>query len=441
MERKMMDTENRFVKTRIALVGLAVALAAALLLLVGLTKPSQAANGDILRTLNVTPAPQCSITVGIAFDGNELLTSCNENQTITRVDPATGNNLGSYEVSGTQGEGIGAMSWDAEHNQLWTGTANSTPYRIYKVQLDKANSTGVATLAFEVNVPGFPIVDGLAYDGTDDSIWMSPDVDGTVYNFDQAGTLLETIDVAGKLGGCGNSGITVADEQTLYLANNGCEQIFSAKKDGSTIEPFASLQGKRVEDLECDNTTFKNDGKSVIWSKDAFDFELNAFEVPEGQCAQGGVVDPPPPTCTFSEILPPVNDVASEADTASMSAYKQGGRGSVPAKFQVTCDGDPVDTQAEADAHPMVLTLTRLATAADPQADLEPTVTGSANTGKYFRFVDADDHYIYNIGLWDEGGTKRPKGLYRIRISEATDATSGVVKPGGATHDEWFQIK
>ena len=38
-----------------------------------------------------------------------------------------------------KGEGIGAMSWDAEHNQLWIATATSLPQRVYTVQLDKAN--------------------------------------------------------------------------------------------------------------------------------------------------------------------------------------------------------------------------------------------------------------------------------------------------------------
>ncbi len=87
----------------------------------------------------------------------------------------------------------------------------------------------------------------------------------------------------------------------------------------------------------------------------------------------------------------------------------------------------------------MVLTLTKLGSGTDPDADLEPTVTGAANDGKYFRF--AGGFYIYNIGLWDEQGNKRGKGIYRITISEAKDATSGEVKPGGATHSEWFQIK
>jgi hypothetical protein len=57
MERKMMNTETRFVKTRVALVGVAVALATALLLLVGLANPAPAAstlvNGDF-ETGNTT---------------------------------------------------------------------------------------------------------------------------------------------------------------------------------------------------------------------------------------------------------------------------------------------------------------------------------------------------------------------------------------------------
>jgi hypothetical protein len=43
------------------------------------------------------------------------------------------------------------------------------------------------------------------------------------------------------------------------------------------------------------------------------------------------------------------------------------------------------------------------------------------------RFDDADDHYIYNIGV-----KNLEKGTYKLTISEAN---------GGATHDEWFSIK
>jgi hypothetical protein len=84
--------------------------------------------------------------------------------------------------------------------------------------------------------------------------------------------------------------------------------------------------------------------------------------------------------CTFDEILPPVNDVSSPTEDG-MSAYKYGTRGVITAKFKAACNGDPIDTQAEADAHPMKLTLTRIATTSEPEAVVEDTAMGSANTG------------------------------------------------------------
>ena len=130
--------------------------------------------------------------------------------------------------------------------------------------------------------------------------------------------------------------------------------------------------------------------------------------------------------CNIGEIEPPVNNVSSATDQG-MSAYKYGSRGVIPAKFKVACDGDPIDTQAEADSHPMKLTLTKLGATPDQDAVVENTVTGSANTGDLFRFDDAADQYIYNIGV-----KNLEKGTYKITISEAH---------GGATHDEWFSIK
>jgi PKD repeat protein len=135
---------------------------------------------------------------------------------------------------------------------------------------------------------------------------------------------------------------------------------------------------------------------------------------------------PPAPACTIGEIGPPVNDVSS-ADDPAMSAYKFGSRGVIPAKFSAACDGDPIDTQAEADAHPMKLTLTKLGSTPDQDAVVENTETGSANTGDLFRFDDTDDHYIYNVGV-----KNLASGTYKLAISEAN---------GGATHDEWFSIK
>jgi uncharacterized repeat protein (TIGR01451 family) len=238
-----------------------------------------AAPGDILRTINMTPPAGCGVSVGIAFDGSELIVSESCDNFIYRVSPADGTVLGYYAVAGLSGNGIQAMSWDAKDSLLWLESGGT----IWSAVLDKPTSTGVATPRFN---PGGGFTDGLAFDGTDDTIWYSPDVSSTIYHYTQAGTLIGTR--SGILGNCGNSGLVVADATSLYMANNGCGEIWFGDKAGTTTTLFASLAGKRVEDLECDNTTFAP--KSVIWSKDAYDYELNAFEVTAGQCAQGGVV-------------------------------------------------------------------------------------------------------------------------------------------------------
>jgi uncharacterized repeat protein (TIGR01451 family) len=267
---------------RAVVTGVIVAAAVVLWSLVAVGTAS-AAPGSILRTINVTPAPSCGVSLGVAFDGVELMTSCTSDNIITRVDPANGNVLGTIAIAGVLDGTIDAISWDAKNNLLWLADSS---HNVYSAVLNKTLGTGVATFRFQHTLGGFAFTDGLAFDGTDDSIWYSPDVSSTIYHYTQAGVLLGTR--SGQLGSCGNSGLVVADATTLYMANNGCGEIWQGDKAGTTTTFFASLSGKRVEDLECDNTTFAP--KSAIWSKDAFDFELNAFEVTAGQCAQGGVV-------------------------------------------------------------------------------------------------------------------------------------------------------
>src|SRR5438093_1211442 len=105
--------------------------------------PASAAPGDVLRTISVSPPPLCGFSVGIAFDGSELLVSCVDDNVLTRVDPVTGANLGSITVGGVlPAQGIGAISWDRDNNLLWLGTANDDPPKVYSAALDKGAGTG-----------------------------------------------------------------------------------------------------------------------------------------------------------------------------------------------------------------------------------------------------------------------------------------------------------
>ncbi len=144
-------------------------------------------------------------------------------------------------------------------------------------------------------------------------IWLSPDVSSVVYHYDIGATSLTRIgthSVSGLIGNCGNSGIAVGGEK-LYLANNGCSEIYEVKKDFSSSVLFASFPA-RLEDMECDPITFKPQGKDAIWNQDAYDRVLNAWEIPAGLC---GFVGLPEPTPTPSPSVTPIPPTATPRPT------------------------------------------------------------------------------------------------------------------------------
>ena len=130
--------------------------------------------------------------------------------------------------------------------------------------------------------------DGLGYDGADDTVWASADASNTLVHYSTAGAVLGTFTV--NLGGYGNSGIAVGGPE-LFLANNGGSQIYRSNKTLTSTTLFATFP-VRLEDLECDDRTFSGQGVGAIWSIDAYDRDLRAWEVQAGVCGFGGVAVP-----------------------------------------------------------------------------------------------------------------------------------------------------
>jgi hypothetical protein len=260
-----------------------------------LSGTAPAATGDNLRTItadqngtecadaNRTGDASGAIGTGIAFDGTNLLVSCWYDDTIVEINPVNGAQVAIHTISGLVGNAsgslIGALAWDNTTSSLW---ACNNFNRVGTIDL----TTNVFTFKFTV----VGCVDGLAYDANDDTIWASADAAATVQHYALDGTLLSSTNVSGSLcpggGNCGSSGIAVGGEK-LYLANNGGQDIFEASKDFSTVTLFATFP-RRLEDLECDNITFLAAGKAAIWSQDAYDNTLNAWEIPNGVCLFGG---------------------------------------------------------------------------------------------------------------------------------------------------------
>ena len=228
---------------------------------------------------------------GIAFDGTNLILSCHEDPILTFVNPTSGAQVKLLTTTDTSD--LGALAYDKGRATLWACNGED----VGQINL----STGAYTKAFTTSNG---CLDGLAYDGADDTIWASGDAESTVEHYSISGTSLGSTDISGKLGNCGNSGIAVGGEK-LYLANNGCSEVYEVSKDFTTSTLFIGTDktgNRRVEDLECDNVTFASQGKTVIWSQDAYDNILTAYEIPAGVCGFGGA--PPvavPPTFTDGE--------------------------------------------------------------------------------------------------------------------------------------------
>jgi protocatechuate 3,4-dioxygenase beta subunit len=244
--------------------------------------PAAATNGDNLRQITlVRTGTDCaslnaagnhgSVGVGIAFNGVNLLASCYSDNTITENSPADGSLVAVHHIVGAGS--LGALAWDNGRGVVW---ACSNFSQVGTINL----ATNVFTYAFTSN----GCFDGLAYDAADDTLWTSPDATNHITHYSTLGVNLREFFPSLP---CGNSGIAVGGS-LLYLATNGCSSIYTSAKDFSSPPAFFASFNRRLEDLECDNLSFAAQNKAAIWSIDAYDNIVNAWEIPLGSCLFGG---------------------------------------------------------------------------------------------------------------------------------------------------------
>ena len=209
---------------------------------------------------------------------------------------ALGVDLGSVPIMDAAGApvNIDEMAWDESRQILWGQVHGVAPVSVYTINA----VTGLATSAFianqSVGVGSFK--DGIAYDSTDDTLWISTDVSTTIEHYTTGGAFLNQItptDAAGNTLGS-ISGLTVGIGDLLYLGRNGAVQIVQVQKsNGAFISSFASPAGTRDEGLECDAFSFAP--TLALWSRE-FNFpgDITAIEIEPGSCECGEAV-----TCTL----------------------------------------------------------------------------------------------------------------------------------------------
>jgi hypothetical protein len=199
--------------------------------------------------------------------------------------------------------GLNALTYDVSHDFFWG--VDPTGLGVYKVTRD-----GMALVQFvlvpALDLPGMcdvatgcsTTVSGLAYDGTDDTLWYAPQGSQRVYHFTTAGQLLgyfDTNEVSGSLfPECTTNGVSgvAAGASSLYLAAGACPAGFRYGKSDSLpatkVSSFRAPAG--AGDVECDNVTFP---VTVLWTRSTVDGHLRAVEVSPGTCIFGGGVTLP----------------------------------------------------------------------------------------------------------------------------------------------------
>ena len=253
--------------------------------------------GTPVYQVNFSNLCQSGLGVGIAYDGKDLWYSCYKSTTdLYRANPLTGQVVASYNITG----GLGAIAYDSGRNVIWAGNAagnNQVSGQVYKIQLDSNENVVNWTKAFVAQNVG-DIMDGLTFDGQDDTFYLSADANGVVQHYSLNGTLLGTFPAAGPQE---NSGLAIGG-QLLYEGMDGASQVWVVNKTNTSQNVFHfSTGGHRDEGLECDPNTFANQNTSVMWSMEAYDgnwYENGsvrtaiAFKVPAGTCGYGGQSTP-----------------------------------------------------------------------------------------------------------------------------------------------------
>jgi len=294
-------------------------LAAPILVLASLglggAMPAVAAAGNMVADV-VTPEGAVP-EIGVTFDGQYLYYAERNGAVLHRIDvpPACGTPCVTSVATGhidipvsspLSSLGINAMSYDSRRGLFWA--VGGDGLSIY--QLTKA---GVATLAFSIDpVLGRPgacktticwsaLVDGLAYDAADDTIWYKPDASNRIYHYLSHGdvtgnavlaptpyvdTDIAPNDLASQCGFNYPSWVVVGGAD-LFVGADKCQYYFEFTKSGTKVGWAAyNTRGTPDGDAECDNLSYT---ASVFWARDVNDGHIRAFEQPAAAaCVYGG---------------------------------------------------------------------------------------------------------------------------------------------------------
>ena len=205
------------------------------------------------------------------------------------------------------GQEIGALAGDPTRQIFWASDYINNPGTI-----DTFNpSTGALTTQFSFVPPGgncFHVnpghIDGLAYDPSTDSLWLSDDGGYAVYYVTTTGAVRSSFPFT-RTGYSCNSGLTVqtyaSGSPTLWLADTDADNIVASDLSGNPLQgafgaDIASGIGG-IESLAFDSVTFP--GQCAVWENSAnyTSPTIAAYQIP---CTP----EPPAPAAPALQTVP-----------------------------------------------------------------------------------------------------------------------------------------
>lgn len=287
-----------------------------------------AAIGDVLRTVTVGLAADCSPNIGTSVaivQGPKvdlpqypvlLVTSCFagggsasaklKRSTLYFLDPATGNVVKSFQTkSGTSnfapGNGWAQLVLAANKGVLFGCGDEGSLYSIDYISVPP-NTVTDGALTLQTKPAAATACVGLAWDPSNNTIYQS--IGGTIFHFDPTGAALPgspAPPASFSAPGCTVNGLSVVGGVLLVACSGGGTVKRLDKLTGTLLsaDPTLTFSATTLSDLECDPVTFGSApfpsevlGETVaLWSKLAATDQVVAYRAPAGMCGL-------PPTAT-----------------------------------------------------------------------------------------------------------------------------------------------
>lgn len=266
----------------------------------------------------------------VAFDGTTLYyTRYSDPGVIYKTDPT---NSPAVALATSASFNWGALAWDSTNNQLWGARYGDFVADFYTID----EVTGLSTFAFNFAFPSgescYPgnvnNPDGLAYDATDNTLWISDDAATNVYHVDTSGAVLSSFVVPN--GKC-NTGLAVNGKYLWMAVQSGADlgphDIYRVDKTNPTVVlstiPFGVANNPGPEDLELDLVTYAPD-HCALWSNQfGADNHLIAWELEENlkpECTP----DRTPPVAACVETVNPHGNNVPPAGSTTLPGPKGG---------------------------------------------------------------------------------------------------------------------